>query len=108
MEIVEVPTFLCKGEHIVEVMFTEFYDTGIPGRWGLVHQTEELKLPEDIDRVVFEFPDMCADMPVKLGSAGTGFVLAASAPGRGYTPQRCERLHGYDLEEGVVSETVQA
>ena len=105
MDEVEVPTFLCHEEKIVEVMYTRWGEVAV-GEWRLMDQSATVMLSEDVDRVVFELPTGCFDIST-IGSAG-GSVSIRPTPDTGARneqhPSPCQRPHGYEeaLRESSV------
>jgi hypothetical protein len=94
MDEVEVPTFLCKEEKIVEVMFTRWGEVSM-GEWRLMDPSPQVYLNEDVNRVVFELPTGCFDIRT-LGFAGGMVSLQPDLSGFGDHPRHCERPHGYE------------
>ena len=67
----QVPTFLVAGDdHIVDVLFTTWDETS-PGEWNLAEDTGRMDVSEDADRIVFETPVGCYEMPFRLSAGGT-------------------------------------
>jgi hypothetical protein len=108
MDEVEVPTFLCKEEKIVEVMYTRWGEVAL-GEWRLLDQSATVALTEDVDRVVFELPTGCFDIR-SMGFAG-GSVSIRPTPDTGARneqhPSPCQRPHGYEeaLREASADES---
>jgi hypothetical protein len=95
MDETDVPTFLCKGEKIVEVMYSRWGEIST-GEWRLLESTPNVVLGEAIDRVVFELPTGCFDLAA-YGVAGSNIGFRNTTYGEeGSHPGRCERPHGYE------------
>jgi hypothetical protein len=97
MDEVEVPTFLCRGENIVEVMYSRWGEVSV-GEWRLLDRTPQVVISEQIDRVVFELPTGCFDVAV-YGPPGADIGFRPFDPtssNEEIRPARCERPHGYE------------
>lgn len=71
------PTIFAKGDKIVEVALTEWRQTGSQ-RWGPVDAEVTVGLLEPIDRIIFETPVGCFQIPTNCqagSSGGTGDTM---------------------------------
>jgi hypothetical protein len=71
------PTLFCKGDKIVEVALTEWKQTG-PMTWTPFKSEVTVGLLEPIDRIIFETPVGCFQLPTNCqagSSGGTGDTL---------------------------------
>jgi hypothetical protein len=104
MDETDVPTFLCKGEKIVEVMYSRWGEVA-PGEWRLMDRTPQVFLMDEVDRVVFELPTGCFDLSVYTSAGGSvGFEpFVPDGSREELHPGRCERPHGYEQAMGESS-----
>ena len=94
MDEIDVPTFLCKGEKIVEVMYSRWGEV-YPSEWRLLDQSRFVVLDEAIDRVVFELPTGCYNFNLVGGTKDISFRPTPDGE-LGMELSRCVRPHGYE------------
>lgn len=107
MEETEVLTLLCKGDHIVEAMFTTWQGGG--AHWELAQESATIPLGGNIDRIVFELPHGCFDLPT-YGFLGSTLSIRPSGADDAHfdRPSMCERPHGFDLSESNVESSAES
>jgi len=97
----EVPTFLVSKDRIVEVMFTTWTETA-PGAWRVTAPSQDVTLPEDIDRIVFELPIGCYETRL-FAPVGSHIDFQPGGGDSGFRTTACHRPAHFE-ESSVPAE----
>lgn len=84
------PTFLVRGEQIVEVYYTDWVESA-PGQWSLGGD-KRFEITGDADTLIVELPIGCYELSIGPVIEGDSLTLQpGSGHGPGIYPQRCQR-----------------
>lgn len=99
----QIPTFLCDGESITEVLFTGWTETA-PDAWTLTTGIDKLDINGNVTRIVYELPIGCFEQPIDL-RAGDTITFRAGGGGKDEHVTRCRMPHGFEREAAVAQAT---
>lgn len=98
------PTFLMRGERIVEVCYTEWVEER-PGEWGL-NGLQSFPVTDHADTLVVELPIGCYEIPIgPMFKGDTVAMRQGPGYGPGVHPVQCRRPRGFlsDLESTLTT-----